>query len=1100
MKPLTLTLSAFGPYAHKTTIPLSDLGDSGLYLICGDTGSGKTTIFDAIVFALYGAPSGDDRSANSLRSDFADPSTPTFVELTFRYQNSLYTIKRNPAYRRPKKRGSGFTDEDPSAELTLPDKSVITGTTNVTSYIQDLLGFSRDQFMQIVMIAQGEFRRLLTANTTERGDILRKLFNTEFLTAFQENLNTRAKTLKNAFKDSLYTVTLLADQASFDEESDEAFTLATLKTNEGLTAGVLIDALAKQLERDERKVQQNQETLASLTATKDQLSLTLEKTKQRTELITELNELNEHLAQSLQSVADARTKLAEFEQQKPNRDQKAKELTTLELQEQYFTSRDKAARALAANQEAQQKTHEQYQHKTDALCALEDKQAQLHTACEHYAQAPILYEQASAQLARVTQALHEAQTLEARFVQLERDESARDAAQAHCTEIKARLTAEEAKRDELNQEYATLTHHITQQLELPIALEQAKQALSDATRNHTALQDTNRELEQIKQSLTQAAEKTAQAQATYESLRDEAQRLHAHAQKLQTQYFDNLAGVFAQELKPHTPCPVCGSSEHPHPAQLSQKQIPPTQETIKQAQADAQVADQKAQDAAAQAAAHHSEEAAFSTAYDKALEPFETSQQFLERINDASLQEEQARNEVERLVIAVDHLKRDQKKQTELQESLQIQEHTITTTQNELHAAQTKVTELTAALAAAKEHLPFSTHAEAQNHVATQRAEYEKAAAQLAQRKQERTYYQTACEQQESLQTEQASLTHELEALSTTRAKQEQERAALSATYDELSTHITFDSITALTVELTQIKEAINQFDTTYHVLQTSFAEAQTTVTTQQARKEALTEQLDRLNEHLEAMDHHDLLERLTETTRHLEQTNEQLAHVKSRIVQNQAIRTKVEHEQAKTRDLQEAYAAVARVADTATGKLTDRARLTFETYMQGYYFDQVIAAANVRLALLSNHRYQLERRAMSRNDNDQISDKRLSDRRHIAGLDLDIRDAYTGKTRDANSLSGGESFEASLSLALGLSDVVQAYAGGVQLDTMFIDEGFGSLDQEALQKAITMLNTLTGNNKLVGIISHVEELKTSIERKIVVSAGRDGSTLTLEV
>lgn len=1099
MKPLTLTLSAFGPYAHQVTIPLSDLGDSGLYLICGDTGSGKTTIFDAIVFALYGAPSGDDRSTSSLRSDFADPSTPTFVELVFGYQNNRYTIKRNPAYLRPKKRGSGFTEEDPAAELTLHDGTVITGPTQVNAYIQDLLGLSRNQFMQIVMIAQGEFRRLLTANTTERGEILRKLFNTEFVTLFQENLNVRANTLKAAFKDSLRTVTLLADQATFDEESDEAFALATLKTNEGLTANALIDALTKQLERDESKAQQNQEMLTSLTATKNHLSLTLEKVKQHAEVSTKLATLEEALVQSRQSVTDAHAKLTELEQQKPDRDQKAKKLTVLELQKQYFVSRDTTAQALADNQDLQQETRKRHEQKTGALQALENKQAHIHATLNHYAQAPVLYEQAFAQLTRAKQALSDAQALEARFVQLEHDEAACDAARTHCFEIEAKLAAEQAKRDDISQAYTTLTQAITQQSELPVALEQAKQKLSDANRDYVLLQDTNRKLEHIKQSLTHAAEKTKQAQSNYETLRSEAKTLHAQAQELQTRYFDNLAGVFAQELKPHTPCPVCGSPDHPHPAQVSCDKTPPTQELLEQAQADAQAANQKVQDAATQAAARVSEEGALCADRDKVLEPFGTYQQFLERVGAARLQKQQAQGEVDKLIAAVNQLKQDQERQLEFQGSLHTQEEIVAATQRELHDAQTRVTELTASLETAKAHLPFATHAEAQNHVATQQADYDKATNQLTQREEERAHYQAAYKQQESLQEKHDSLAHELEALTATLTQQEQEHAALRATYDELSAHISYGSIDTLTKELAHIKETIDQFDTTHQLLQTSYNEAQATLTTQQARKEALTEQLGRLSENLESNNQDKLIGHLNETNTYIEQIDEQLTLVKSRIAQNQTIRTKVEAEQTKTHDLQEAYANIARIADTATGKLKDRARLTFETYMQGYYFDQVIAAANIRLALLSNHRYQLERRIM-RTDSDKQDKKGLGDRRYLAGLELDIRDAYTGKTRDANSLSGGESFEASLSLALGLSDVVQAYAGGIQLDTMFIDEGFGSLDQEALQKAITMLNTLTGNNKLVGIISHVEELKTSIERKIIVSAHREGSTLTLEI
>lgn len=1091
MKPLTLTLSAFGPYAGQVTLPLSDLGDSGLYLICGDTGSGKTTIFDAIAFALYGEASGADRTSKSLRSDFADAHTPTFVELTFSYQGDTYTVKRNPTYLRPAKRGDGMVEEKPAAELTLPDGTVITGPKNVDETIENLLGLSKSQFLQIVMIAQGEFRRLLSADTKARAEILRKLFGTEYLTVFRDALRNRANTLKSAYKDSLRTITLLADQAYFDEESDEAQMIATLKTDERLTAGVLGEALTTQLDRDQKKAQLEKDLLTEATAAKERLTRQLDSLHKRADLTHELGGLETSLAQERHAEDESKKQLAALDAQKPVRDNNAKQVTTLELQEGYFASRDTTKQSLDKNQAAQQETRTKQTQAEEALRTLEDKRARIEREIEALAQAPILYEQAVAARDAAQQALTDAKVLEGRFVTLEHDKVACDSAQTHCKKLAADLSAEMEKRDALTKELNALSQRIAEKTDLPVTLEQAKQAYGETERTYTVLQETKTELTRLTQSLKKAHEKTDHAQKTYAALRDQANTLQTQAHEAQTRYFDNLAGVLAQELENHQPCPVCGSVEHPHPAHLSADVVPPTQDDIEQAQTVAQAASQKAQEAATRAATCASEEESLREACNKILEPFGSVQAFGEQLEEALAKKNEAQKQVDELRRAVADLAHNQAELKNKQTTLDQLDQTITRMQEEQRAADTKATELATAYETNKAQLPFASHGEAKEHVAKQQAQYDAACIQLTQRENERTRLQAVSEQREKLDKEQTSLASTLDSYAATLAEQKQEQTALEARYQELSDHISFESREALLTQLAELKHAVETFDTTHQALQTTVQEHHNTLTTLQTRKESLEEQIAHLNEGANPDENEEeLTAQLKERAMRIAQMSETLSETKSHIAQNKTVLTKTKSEQSKTQDLQEAYTQVARVADTAGGTLSGQAHISFEMYVQGYYFDQVIAAANVRLALLSNHRYQLKRRLVTQD----------GDKRTYAGLDLDIYDAYTGKVRDANSLSGGESFEASLSLALGLSDVVQAYAGGVQLDTMFIDEGFGSLDQEALQKAITMLNTLTGNNKLVGIISHVEELKTSIERKIIVSAGREGSTLTLEV
>lgn len=918
MKPTTLTMSAFGPYAGETHLSLSQLGDEGLYLICGDTGAGKTTIFDAIAFALFGEASGTSRDAKTLRSDFADPETPTFVELDFEYQGVGYRIRRTPFYLRPKKRGVGYTSVQPTVEFTAPGKPVITKIADANAAIEELLGIDRNQFSQIVMIAQGEFRKLLTAPTKERAAIFRKLFGTEYLARFQDDLQERKRSLQNRYLALKQTTETLADQAEFGDAAPRALKRQDLRAHEALTLEALAELVGQQNAEDNLELQKADEQVGKLQT----------------------------------SLSDSERKLTRAHQ---------------------------AEAAKQSMQQARERIGRTERALEGQLAALRDCDA--HEGRRKELAARIAAEQAA-------------------LPSYERLEAARKERERHAAEKKKAAALAEA---------AT---HANETLERQIA--EANEAIgafadlgAELARRQTALQDATQLADQARRAgnaLARAARNREAAQRAYESARSEhsaAVKAHLGAQQSR---LDGQAGILAQALVPDEPCPVCGSTVHPRPAAISGRI--PSKEEVSTLQTAAERAARKAQDASNAASAAlalerkaHDELASF------LAEQGRSAGKPQEMIRTASEIHDSARNAQEREKAEIGKLEEQRQAQEQAKSRAKSLQGEAERTAKLHDQAIEALNEATRKLAASD-----ATLTELQEHVAHPSAAEARTAL-------------------DALQKELAKLT-------------DQRNAAEEAVRRSQS-------------EIEQLKAQCGAFGQSMALAEGIDADAEA------EEKRRLEEALLRARAERDALS--------------------------VRLHANERIASSLAHMQAQSEDIEERFGEIALLADVASGKLAGTDRVAFETYVQGIYFDRIIDAANRRLEVMSSGRYLLQRRIDA------------TTRRGQSGLDLDVFDHYTGKARDASSLSGGESFEASLSLALGLSDVVQSSAGGVQLDTMFIDEGFGSLDPDALQQAIRMLSTLSGGGKLIGIISHVEELKEAIDRKIVVSAGRGGSSVSFD-
>lgn len=856
MRPLNLTMSAFGPYAGRTTVDFSVLGTSGLYLITGDTGAGKTTIFDAITYALYGEASGESRESSMLRSKYAAPETPTFVELTFLNGGKTYTVRRNPEYTRPKTRGTGTTVQKADAELTMPDGRIITKARDVTAAMTDIVGVDREQFARIAMIAQGEFRKLLLAQTDERKAIFRQIFHTGQYQALQNRLKEEAAALDRQCGE----LEAGLRQAAGSIRCDAPETLP-----DALDTDALLAALDTLLHADEAALTQAQAEHA-------------ETETQREQVLSDLGK-----AEALEA---ARGKLAEAESA--------------------WTEAQAEMKAAQAALDTATASQPEIQSRRQGITRLED-------ALRRYEQLDTLRAQAEAERKRLAQK-------------------------------RSDLDAARARTDAAAKALETARGKLSGQPKLAVAAAQAGHAQDAAAQRCTQLAA----LETQRQQCAELETALTAAQAEYQKAAEAAQAALAHYGAQNRAYLDAQAGILARTLVPGQPCPVCGATEHPCPA-AAPEQVPDAA-ALKRALSDSDRAQKTAAERSAQAAGLRGQ---------------------LDAVRGALAQSCRALTPPLR------------RQQADIQERAQ-----------ELSARAARCAELDAETERRAQELPHENRAAAQRALVETRTQCE--ALQQA--------LDTARERSSAAQSVLAALTGKRDAL------RAQIQAAPPADIAALRT-----------------------------------------------RRDALTVRAEQLQRQISTCD--------------------------ARLEQNRAARTAIDTRRQQHAAVRARWQWVHALAATANGAVPGKEKIMLETYIQTAYFDRILGRANTRLLIMSGGQYELRRCA------------RAGDNRSQTGLELEVIDHYNGTARSVKTLSGGETFAASLSLALGLSDEVQATAGGVQLEAMFVDEGFGSLDSEALQQALAALVGVSGGSRIVGIISHVAELKDRIDRQIIVTKDRSGGS-----
>ena len=923
MRPVKLTMSAFGPYANKTVIDFEKLGKSGLYLICGDTGAGKTTIFDAISYALFGEASGDIRKSDTFRSKYASPEMQTYVELEFDYNGKSYLVKRSPEYMRPKSRGEGETKESASAQLIMPDKRIISKPKEVTSELETLLGINKKQFSQIAMIAQGDFRKLLDADTKSRIEIFRKIFKTEPYFKLQNAIKDDASEAYGIKEDIKKSIAQYINSIKCDENDPLWLELNLANSGQMLIKDV-VELIENIISSDEGKQKSSLDKYkeAEKRLNEIEANIKLYNAQENAKATYESNKAL--IAEKKKAIDELKKKYIEEDGKKEEREALSKQITTIDNKLPDFEKLSDAEKELKAAAKSESEKNEAYE--------LNKRQSEI--------------------------------ALEGLGIKKSRLEELKNAGE-NIAKLNSDLEKLEGKRNSIIE-------------------------LEDSTKE---LNEYNEELEDKQKALADAIKNSSELSNEYI--------------KTNNMFLAEQAGILAEHLGESEPCPVCGSTEHPKLAVLSENA--PTEAQVKQAKNAAENAEKAASKLSSDAAALKADVKNAENKVNKIGSNLFDGFVFDEGINDKIkvLREETAEN-IRKIKIALksEDIKKKEKEALEkeipaLEKINKELEEKVSGLNTELAELRIFIKEKSGALEDMKKRLGFESK---------EKAEEKKKALENA--------------------------------LARSNKALENAKKALDTANEELS---------KLTGEQKGIEKSLeNAVELDINALSEQRDNAASQKDFLEAEKTAITSRITSNSENLN----------------HIKEKSEELI-------------------QAETR-----YTWLNSLSNTVNGKVSGKEKIQLETYVQTTYFDRIIDRANLRLLSMTNGQYELKRRREAGKNQGQV------------GLDLDVLDHFNSSTRSVSSLSGGESFKASLALSLGLSDEIQCSAGGIHLDTMFIDEGFGSLDDESLQQALKVLVRMAGENRLVGIISHISDLKDKIDKQIVVrkQINEEGITSRAEI
>lgn len=925
MRPLLLKMSAFGPYAGNTVIEFDKLGDKGLYLICGDTGAGKTTIFDAICYALFGEASGRLRDVSMLRSKYADDLTPTEVELLFLHNDKEYRIVRNPEYYRPSKRGGGLTKQPQDACLYMPDGNVISKAKDVNKAVEELLSLNCDQFFQISMIAQGSFRELLISDTNTRQKIFRELFKTGFYLTLQDKLSEARKEISDKVSDSKKSIEQYVRDIMVDEDDVLLIDVENAKSGLMLTEDI-IELIVSLINKDETIANDNENKLKMVNG--------------------ELERVNSSIAiieNAINSKEMLDITLKKYEEKKPVEE--------------------------AANAE---------------------------------------FEKAKIELAKKDDIVKELSTIEA---EIKKNEDIKK------TEaLINRLSADENNKTE---NLGLLSDEKEQKAGV---LSELKSELDGLKNVGVSIEEYKNKLEKLDESINELNElkkehkKFIRGQQELEELTDkyiednnEFKRLRDIYEEMEQAFRDGQAGILAATLTDGEKCPVCGSIAHPDKAKLTDEI--PSEEKLNQAKENAS----KARDKANEASSFLRSRRTFVELIKEQL-----INNAVELFSDSDIDEDKD------LFIS------------NLESNIESYEFEITTLRNDINDKLNN------------EKRRATRKKEIEDNLIS---EYE--------------------EKLKLIDEDIASLNIEIAGINASINENK-----LKA--KEIKESLIFSDMSDAEIRRNELTNTLNSIQKSYDIKEQERNQIHDEVT-------KLTSKIESLKKSLEGIEISDVTDKKAKKTELEYKCNDLIKKIqeeRTRIRINNNVLVNIKDKVESLKETEKNLSYITSLSKTANGDLSGKEKIKLETYIQTTYFDRIIRRANLRFMEMSSGQYELKRQRVA------------SDIRGQSGLDLVVIDHYNGTERSVRTLSGGESFMASLSLALGLSEEVQSSSGGVSVDTLFVDEGFGTLDSDSLDLAYKALTNVTEGNRLVGIISHVAELRNKIDNQIIVKKEKSGGSV----
>lgn len=899
MKPINIEMSAFGPYKEKIEIDFTKLGERGIFLITGDTGAGKTTIFDAMVFALFGEVSGSNRQVASIRSDFSEASTETYVILKFSHKGKIYTIRRTPTYERPKKSGEGFTKNIADAWIEYEDK-MITGIGDVNEKVEEILGINAKQFKQISMLAQGEFLKVLFAESKDRTEIFRRIFDTNIYSNITFQLRNKRKESEEKLTSLKTSFITNSKNIKWTKETDFVNSESEKELNQ-----IDVKDILKRLD--------------------DDIELKLEQEK-------EIKERLENAEKEYKTIEDKYKKLEE----------ENKKIDKLELLTKHFNQLKEKEEVIKLNKKLLE-INQKIKEKIKPIEELLNKNKE--------------------ELEKIKK--------------LEEQENKKNIE----LKINEKLIIEKEEK-----------------------LKKLKIKLNEYQKIRKEIEKINQEKDKINNIINILNEKDLLTKQ-YDKVNKEFKEISKKYNEEEDKFFREQAGIIAQKLEENKPCPVCGSTIHPNIAHKSN--IVLSKEDLEKLNEEK----------------------------DKKFQENEKVKNKITEIKakyDIAINSVKNKNNEFNIDEYSENINQEYNKNKKLNDKLIkiVGELYFEITSKEIDLEEISFDEL--------------------------KEEFDK---KRKEQLEELTKSNTLINQYNKNSKEKLQ---EIEILNK-KYIEAYNKLGYKSYNDYMSDVINNDEMVKRQKEIDEYNKSIIEIKTKIEETSNSLEYKQKTDITE--CKKELEEKLLLLNN----------------------VKNEQI-DFKGNLYNNKELRKKLNKNSKELLKQIELFVNYDELYKTASGTLPGKRKIEFEQYVQAAYFDMIIKEANKRLVKMTDNRYVLIRKETSEKTKEKI------------GLDLEVIDNYSGKKRDVKSLSGGESFKAALALSLGVSDIIQSYSGGVVVDTLFIDEGFGSLDTESREQAINTLNLLTDNDKIIGIISHVTELKDRIDKKIIIEKSSEGSKVKFEI